>query len=267
MEHAWRNRLIAIGGFPIALLTWRWASLNLKSPSTCLLAMFLPLTLVPLVSLAGRLFLKPKRTLADVKLSTTLVHYGVAIPMGVAIIAALKTAQQWRYWPFLFPQLPAKILLAITGAAVAWTILNLAWRGLGAPFGIVLSHRLATDWAYRYSRNPMVVTLTGFFISLSLWLRSGLFLFWVVVALLPAEIFFLRFYEERELELRFGQQYRSYKARTPMFVGFRKTALLNSDVVSGGTRGSPGAAAPRSVTSVTPSATPQFEGSRSTRRG
>ena len=267
MEHASRNRLIAIGGLGIALLTWRWASAHMHDRSTCLLTMFLPLTLAPVVAFAGRRFLRGKRTLAEVKLATTLVHYGVAIPMGVAIIAAMKTAQQWRYWPFSFPQVPATILLAVTGAAVTWTVLNLAWRGLGAPFGIVLSHRLATDWAYRYSRNPMAVSLAAFFAALGLWLESGLFLVWLVLALVPAEISFLSLYEERELELRFGPQYLSYKARTPMFLGLRKTPQPKRDVEVPGGQTAPAAIAPRSVTSVTPSSEPQFGRSRSPRRG
>jgi len=264
MEHAWRNRLIAIGGFGITLLIWRWASLDLRDRGACLLAMFLPLTLVPLVAIAGRYFLKAERTPAEVKLTTTLAHYALMSVMGIAIVAAMKAAQHWRFWPFVFPQLPAKILLALSGTAVTWTVLNLAWRGLGAPFGIVLSHRLATNWAYRYSRNPMVVTLIAFFICLGLWLQSGLFLFWFVVALLPAEISFLRIYEERELELRFGAQYLSYKGRTPMFLGRRKTS---PPVAVQAGQGRPGAITPTSVTSATPSARPQFGRFRSTHRG
>ena len=44
-------------------------------------------------------------------------------------------------------------------------------------------------------------------LSLILW-AAGLFL--------PAILFFLKTYEERELEIRFGEAYRAYRAGTPM---------------------------------------------------
>ena len=94
------------------------------------------------------------------------------------------------------------------------TVANLALRGLGAPFDIVLSRRLATDWMYTWTRNPMVLATLACLLSVGLWLQSGLFVAWVLILVTPAWVVYLKLYEERELEIRFGQSYREYKART-----------------------------------------------------
>ena len=42
------------------------------------------------------------------------------------------------------------------------------------------------------------------------------------VALSPAELSMLKLFEERELELRFGDEYLAYKRSTPMLLGRRR---------------------------------------------
>jgi len=55
-----------------------------------------------------------------------------------------------------------------------------------------------------------------FFLSLGIWFQSGLFVLWVLILLAPALLFFIKVYEERELEVRFGASYLEYKSRTPV---------------------------------------------------
>ncbi len=115
--------------------------------------------------------------------------------------------------------MPAGVGLALviaTGAVFVLVVGNLAIKGLGAPFFIVLSQRVATDWLYAWTRNPMVLAGLAFLLSLGLWFQSALFVLWVLVLFAPALPAFVRVYEERELELRFGAAYREYKSRTPM---------------------------------------------------
>jgi protein-S-isoprenylcysteine O-methyltransferase Ste14 len=102
--------------------------------------------------------------------------------------------------------------------ATILTVVNLAVRGLGAPFAIALSRRLATDWMYRWTRNPMVLAVLAFLLSFGVWIRSTLFVVWVLLLVAPAWLYFLKVYEERELEIRFGEPYLEYKARTPMLL-------------------------------------------------
>ena len=106
------------------------------------------------------------------------------------------------------------MLVWITGAATGFTVLNLAIRGLGAPFAAKLSSRLATDWMYAWTRNPMLLCTLALLVSVGLRYRSAWFVVWVIAIVSPGWIFFVRRYEERELEIRFGQPYLDYKART-----------------------------------------------------
>ncbi|OFV82277.1 MAG: hypothetical protein A2Y78_04900 [Acidobacteria bacterium RBG_13_68_16] len=102
------------------------------------------------------------------------------------------------------------------GPVVALTVINLAVRGLGAPFAAPISRRLATDWLYRYTRNPMVLAVLLFLFAMGLWLRSAWFIAWVVALVAPAWVWYLMVFEERELELRFGSPSLEYRSRTPM---------------------------------------------------
>jgi protein-S-isoprenylcysteine O-methyltransferase Ste14 len=101
-------------------------------------------------------------------------------------------------------------------------VLNLALKGLGAP-GIVLSRKLAVEWMYAWTRNPMVLAALTLFLSVGIWFQSALFMLWVLVLFAPALLFFLKMFEERELEIRFGAAYLEYKSRTPMLLPRRPT--------------------------------------------
>ncbi|MEX1071794.1 MAG: methyltransferase [Anaerolineales bacterium] len=78
---------------------------------------------------------------------------------------------------------------------------------MGAPFAVALTRRVAMDWFYAWTRNPMVLSTMSFMVALGLWLQSALFVLWVLFWLTPAFIFFLKVYEERELEIRLGKPY------------------------------------------------------------
>jgi len=95
-------------------------------------------------------------------------------------------------------------------------MVNLALKGLGAPFAIALSKKLATDWLYAWTRNPMLLVVLAFLLSLGVWFQSALFVLWVLTLVTPALLGFVKIYEERELEIRFGASYLEYKSRTPM---------------------------------------------------
>jgi protein-S-isoprenylcysteine O-methyltransferase Ste14 len=110
------------------------------------------------------------------------------------------------------------LLVVITGAASFVTVVNLALKGFGAPFFIALSRKLAADWLYAWTRNPMVLASLAFLLSLGIWFQSALFVLWVLIVVVPALLFVVRVYEERELELRFGASYREYKSKTPMLL-------------------------------------------------
>lgn len=114
-------------------------------------------------------------------------------------------------------------LLALTCFCfgVPWLASSIYWqhrRGDGTPFPLVPTRKLLTDGPYRFCRNPMAL-------GAIFWLAGWAFLansraaMYGGVAIFAASIFsYHKMIEERELELRFGECYRRYKATTPFLI-------------------------------------------------
>ena len=166
----------------------------------------------------GRMILDRQPTTSRAVWITTFVHYAVGILFGAAIIQAVTTHQDWSGWTLPIPVEIGLLLTIISGAAFLLTVVNLALKGLGAPFAIALSRKLASDWLYAWTRNPMVLAALAFLLSLGIWFQSALFVLWVLILFAPALLVFVKVYEERELEIRFGASYLEYKSRTPMLL-------------------------------------------------
>jgi protein-S-isoprenylcysteine O-methyltransferase Ste14 len=173
------------------------------------------LLVFPIVWL-GRKILDRHLTTSSVAWITTFVQFAVGNLFAIAIIRALTTHQDWYDWVLPVPAEIGLLLAIITGAAFLLTVVNLALKGFGAPFFISLSRKLAADWMYAWTRNPMVLAGLAFLLSLGIWFQSALFVLWVLILFAPALLFFVKVYEERELEFRFGASYLEYKSRTPM---------------------------------------------------
>jgi protein-S-isoprenylcysteine O-methyltransferase Ste14 len=112
------------------------------------------------------------------------------------------------------PVVGGLLLLAGTGI-VAWCNALFLRRGEGTahPF-TAKTKRLVIVGPYRYVRNPMmwgVGTLTAGAAlalgSLGLWFGLATFLLFITL--------FVRLYEERDMERRFGEEFRDYSRRVP----------------------------------------------------
>ncbi len=207
-----------IASFALTLLIWSWVLHTRFRPLGSASIIVGGILLMVPASLAARRWLDRRPTPRRLYAATFLLHWVVMILLGAAIVEAIKTGQSWRGWTLPLPPGIGWALMWIAGAGGVLCVLNLAVRGLGAPWSIALSRRLATDWLYRWSRNPMGLATFVFLAAFGLWIQSALFVGWVVLLATPAWLLFVKRFEERELELRFGESYRSYKARTPMFL-------------------------------------------------
>ena len=205
--------------FRIALLVFSWflwwrAFIPLSNVMNLSIIVGGVLLVFPLVWL-GRKILDRHLTISGVAWITTFVQFTVGNLFGVAIIRAVTTHQDWSDWVLPVPAEIGLLLTVITGAAFLLTVANLALKGFGAPFFIALSRKLAADWLYAWTRNPMVLAALAFLLSLGIWFQSALFVLWVLILFGPALLVFVKVYEERELEFRFGASYLEYKSRTP----------------------------------------------------
>ena len=197
-------------------LIWWWV-LNAQLSNAMNLSIIVGgvLLVFPLVWL-GRQILDRRPTISRAVWTTTFVHFALGFLFGVPLILAITTHQDWSGWVLPVPSEIGLALVMITGAACLLTVVNLALKGSGSPTFIALSQKLAAEWLYAWTRNPMVLAALAFLLSLGIWFQSTLFVLWVLILFAPALLFFVKVYEERELEIRFGTSYLEYKSRTPM---------------------------------------------------
>jgi protein-S-isoprenylcysteine O-methyltransferase Ste14 len=195
---------------------WSWVvSLQLSNVVNLLVIVGGALLMIPLVWV-GRKILDRHHTGGSVAWITTFVHCAIGVSFGVALMRALITHHDWTGWVLPVPAALGVVLVVISGAASLLTVITLALKGLGAPFFVALSQKLASDWVYAWTRNPMLLAGFAFALSPGIMFQSTLFIAWVLIVVIPEFLFFVKVYEERELEFRFGDSYLEYRSRTPM---------------------------------------------------
>jgi protein-S-isoprenylcysteine O-methyltransferase Ste14 len=216
--------LANVFGLALTWGIWLWLIGHPLAPLPSLVvAITGTLALIPLV-FVGRWLLDEQPTVERAEWVTTGVHYLVAIGFGSAILEAIRfglntSISLTELLPaWLAPILPVAGLGLMVLSGLLWilVIINLAIKGLGLPLAAAMTRVVVTDWLYAWTRNPMILSTLALLVGLGLWLRSGLFLVWVLVVVSPAVLVFIKVYEERELEIRFGQTYLDYKAATPL---------------------------------------------------
>jgi len=214
--------IIRIFGLSIILLVWKWfIDQHFELMIEIIIILGGVLVVVP-ISILGRLFLNKYPLVENTHWINIIIHFSIMICLGASIIRAILAQENWRGVIIPFPKEISLLLVIKSGFFIVVTVIILALRGLGAPFSLITNSRyLVNDWIYTRTRNPMVLALILFFFSLGLFFQSLGFIIWILILVLPTWIFFLKCYEEKELEIRFGESYREYKARTPIFLPFK----------------------------------------------
>lgn len=112
----------------------------------------------------------------------------------------------------------AGILLLSAGLFLAgWTMVlfNNVGKGTLAPWNP--PENLVVKGPYRYVRNPMIIGVLLVLISEYFLLNAIEILWWTVLFFIINNIYFYVF-EERQLENRFGEEYKKYKKNVPMWI-------------------------------------------------
>jgi protein-S-isoprenylcysteine O-methyltransferase Ste14 len=202
-------------GFFFTIYIWRTILYKEFGQFTSLIIIIGGIVLVFPVVWIGRRAVDVKPTTERLVWITSFVHVAVMIFFGGSIIESIKFFQISRGMIIPLPIEVRMVLLYLTCICLSLTVINLALSGLGAPFAIALSKRLANRWMYRWTRNPMVLCTLSTLLAVGLYLQSFYFVLYVILLVTPALILILKAYEERELEIRFGASYLDYKAKTP----------------------------------------------------
>jgi protein-S-isoprenylcysteine O-methyltransferase Ste14 len=219
MTRTIRNEiLVKLALLSIVWFAWWWASeAQLSHAANLFVIVGGVLPTFPLIWIAGKM-LDRNQTKSRAVWTTIFVHFALGFFFGVPIIRAIITYRDWAGWAIPVPAALGLSLVVVSGAAFFLVVANLALRGLGAPFFIALSRKLAVDWLYAWTRNPMALAGMAFLTSLGIWFQSAMFVLWATCLFAPALLFFIKVYEERELEIRFGTSYLDYKSRTSMLI-------------------------------------------------
>jgi len=112
--------------------------------------------------------------------------------------------------PGIIIVLPGAYLLAITNK-----LLRTLGNGANA---FNLTKAIVEGDIYKRVRNPMSLGYYLFCLGIGFISGSTLLTLCVLLGLIPAHIFFLMFFEELELKIRFGASYLEYKRNTPFLI-------------------------------------------------
>jgi protein-S-isoprenylcysteine O-methyltransferase Ste14 len=171
-------------------------------------------------------WLRKNRTKENAEKSSRIMHFlffaGMVAPPLVGIfypglthfdeLAGLKSLP-WK--PFF---LVLGIILAMPGLYFLG-ITNKVLRALGSGANAFrLTKQIVADDIYKRTRNPMSLGFYLFALALGFVSGSTFVTLAVVLGLIPAHIFFLKYFEELELELRFGESYLEYRKSVPFLI-------------------------------------------------
>ncbi len=119
--------------------------------------------------------------------------------------------------PLPLPVRWAGLALLVLGAAgIGWCFTLFVRRGRGTPNPLMPPQALVTEGPFAWTRNPITLSHASALFGLSLFLGSAAAAPIVVVLAVPVHV--LVVHEERTLEARFGDAYRTYRAAVPRWV-------------------------------------------------
>jgi protein-S-isoprenylcysteine O-methyltransferase Ste14 len=128
---------------------------------------------------------------------------------------------QWLSWRPILPvpfNLVAGLLLMLPSWLFAlWSIYSQFTIGRGTPVPLMATQKLIVQPPYTYCRNPMALGTFGAYLGVAILFHSPgaviLVLFFAVALLI-----YIKRAEENEMELRFGQEYLTYKGQVPFLI-------------------------------------------------
>jgi protein-S-isoprenylcysteine O-methyltransferase Ste14 len=115
------------------------------------------------------------------------------------------------------------VLAILGGIAALWAISVQATLAAGTPFPMFPTKKLIATGPFALCRNPMTLGTIFAYYGVSLMIGSITSL--IAITLLALLLFaYIKNIEEKELALRFGEEYLEYKAATPFIIPniFRK---------------------------------------------
>jgi protein-S-isoprenylcysteine O-methyltransferase Ste14 len=158
--------------------------------------------------------------------TSLILHFlfwvGVAPPIGLGFFypGLDHFDEVLRLDPFLKN---SAVQLTGIGLSLIGSILLLAsnialWTLGGGTNAFLLTKRLVAGGIYQWTRNPMSLGIYLIAIGIGLLVGSTYLTIGALLLFIPAHIFYLKYFEEYELELRLGQSFNAYKQSVPFLL-------------------------------------------------
>jgi len=150
--------------------------------------------------------------------------YTLFFPALLFIIPKLYL-DRWLQLPtFLTPVIRGLLggsLLTIGLIFIVWSIRAQRELGKGTPMPLMATQNLVVQKPYLYCRNPIFFGVINLFFGISILFNSISSLVMVLIFSVII-LLYTKLIEEKELETRFGDEYLSYKNRTPFIIPIPK---------------------------------------------
>ena len=159
---------------------------------------------------------------ASVTLTLLKTALQILLAWGLALFILPYFLLQLEGIPINYPLQNKPILVVGALLFTACSILGLrsayimGTLGKGTPLPMDAAQKLVVQGPYRIIRNPMALSGLGQGISIALMYQSPALLGFFAVGIVIWH-FIIRPIEERELESRFGQEYRAYKSKVALW--------------------------------------------------
>ncbi len=101
-----------------------------------------------------------------------------------------------------------------------WTVIIQFNKVEGTPIpkgDPIKTKKLITDGLYKYCRNPMMFGTFLLYLGLALYFKSFFANIFVLIFIIMMRVY-IKKVEEKELEKRFGEEYKKYKENTSFFI-------------------------------------------------
>jgi protein-S-isoprenylcysteine O-methyltransferase Ste14 len=116
-----------------------------------------------------------------------------------------------------FAHLAGALIFLLGLSLFVWCVVLFGRIGRGTLAPWDPTKHLVVVGPYRFVRNPMISAVLIILIGESLYLGSRVMATWTIVFFIINAIYF-RLLEEPGLEMRFGDEYRRYKAAVPRWI-------------------------------------------------
>jgi protein-S-isoprenylcysteine O-methyltransferase Ste14 len=153
-------------------------------------------------------------------LLTKMAIFTIAVPGSVTVWMPLYWLFPWlrrAITPNHWCQALASALILIGAWGYFWCALDFVLRGRGTPAPIDPPKVLVVQGLYKYTRNPMYVSVLTVLAGECVLFRSVILLEYVVLVALGFHVFVM-LYEEPALTRKMGDAYEQYRDEVPRWI-------------------------------------------------